>query len=214
MICATIDEFGFFKGTIRAEYVADANRAIVVDQMPPAGPLAPLHKWRWSAGAWVPALDHRGKTWYDAAGVGEDFTATAPGDTPPIGWVEWVPGKNKTFNAAARLREAKKAKRAEIKAARDAAEFGGFVWAGSSFDSDPTSQLRIQGAGQRAQREPEKSKTWTLRDNTVRVLSASDIIQVDLALGAHIDAVHARGRVLRTQIDEATTVAAVNAITW
>lgn len=103
-----------------------------------------------------------------------------------------------------------------IKAARDEAEFGGFAWDGSVFDSDPQSQSRIQGGVQLATMAAEQpfSIDWTLADNTVRTLSAPDMIAVGVALGAHVQGVHATARALRAQIEAATTAAEVEAISW
>lgn len=104
---------------------------------------------------------------------------------------------------------------AVIKQARDQAEFGGFVWDGSRFDSDPISQSRIQGAAQlAANAEPSWSIDWTLADNTVRTLSAADIVAVGMALGEHVNSCHETARVLRQQIEQATTKEQVQAVVW
>lgn len=116
------------------------------------------------------------------------------------------------------LQEVRAAKWNEIKQARDAAEFGGFTWDGSRFDSDSESQSRIQGAAQLATLAQLASQTfsvdWTLQDNTVRTLSGADMIAAGTAMGQHIMAVHAIGRVLRAQIEEATTLGEVEAVQW
>lgn len=102
-----------------------------------------------------------------------------------------------------------------IKAARDAAEFGGFTWDGSMFDSDLTSQSRIQGAAQLAGLDPTNfSIDWTLADNSVRTLNAQEMTAVGVALGAHVGTQHAIGRSLRSQIEAATSAAELDAIAW
>lgn len=105
-----------------------------------------------------------------------------------------------------------------VKQARDAAEYGGFVWDGSTFDSDMVSQSRIQGAAQLATLAQiggqPFSINWTLADNTVRTLSAADMIGVGNALGMHINTQHGKGRLLRTQLDAAVTLAEIEAINW
>lgn len=104
---------------------------------------------------------------------------------------------------------------AKIKAARETAEFGGFTWDGSRFDSDLTSQSRIQGAVQLAGLDPVNfSLDWTLADNSVRALNAQDMTAVGAALGAHVAAQHALGRTLRSQIEAASSPAAIDAIAW
>ena len=107
-----------------------------------------------------------------------------------------------------------------IKAARAAAEFGTFVWDGSTFDADDVSQRRIQGAAQLAMlaaaAEQPFEIDWTLTDNTVRTLSGADMIAVGMAMGMHVVAQHAIARSLRATIEsEATTTPAeVEAVQW
>lgn len=104
---------------------------------------------------------------------------------------------------------------AVIKAARDTAEFGGFTWDGSVFDSDLTSQSRIQGAVQLAGLDPTGfSVVWTLADNTARTLNAAQMQQVGAALGVHVNTQHVKARTLRAEIDAATTAAEVAAVEW
>lgn len=112
------------------------------------------------------------------------------------------------------LEELKAAKWEEIKAARDVAEFGGFTWDGSTFDSDSASQQRIIGAAQLAALDTSFVIDWTLADNTVRTLNASEMIAVGEALGIHVNAQHVKGRTLRQQIEQATTKAEVEAVAW
>jgi Domain of unknown function (DUF4376) len=92
----------------------------------------------------------------------------------------------------------------EVKKAREAAEFGGFEWDGSTFDSDPVSQSRIQGAVLLASQLGEAfSQQWTLADNSQRTLNAADMLQVGFALATHINSVHSRGRQIRDLINTA-----------
>ncbi len=110
------------------------------------------------------------------------------------------------------LNEVKAAMWAKVKQARAAAEYGGFTWDGSTFDSDPISQARITGAVTLAQTNPAFSIGWTLADNSVRTLSAADMIAVGVALGQHVNACHEKARVLRAEIEAAMTVEDVGAI--
>jgi hypothetical protein len=112
------------------------------------------------------------------------------------------------------LGEMKAQKWAEVRATRDAKEFGGFAWGGSIFDSDAMSQSRIMGAAQLAQLDPGFQIDWTLADNTVRSLSAVDMLAVGVALGAHVAAQHATARELRAQIHAAADHQAVEAVAW
>lgn len=127
--------------------------------------------------------------------------------------MEPLQGANKIFDASP-METAVFLKWVEIKAKRDELEWAGFTWDGSTFDSDPTSQSRIQGAVILAMQDPQYQVTWTLANNTTRVLSNADILAVGLALATHVETLHARAQALRTQIDAAQNVAEVNAISW
>jgi hypothetical protein len=103
-----------------------------------------------------------------------------------------------------------------VKAARDAREFGEFVWSGHSFDGDIQAQRRLNLAVMAAQMALQTnapwSIDWTLADNAVMTLSASDLVAVVEALGANIDAAHEDARAKRALIEAATTVADLDAI--
>lgn len=112
------------------------------------------------------------------------------------------------------LEELKSQKWAEIKAARENSEWGGFTWDGSGFDSDPSSQMKIMGAAQMTAINPALSLEWTLADNSVRTLDTTQMQNVGLALGAHISACHARARDLRALIDSAADAETVALVEW
>ena len=101
------------------------------------------------------------------------------------------------------LQDFKVARWVEVRRERDVAEFGGFSWDGSRFDSDALSQQRIAGAVTLAMMNLAFSIDWTLADNTVRTLNAADMIAVGVALGQHVNACHERARVLRGEIESA-----------
>jgi hypothetical protein len=107
---------------------------------------------------------------------------------------------------------------AAIKADRATAEFGGFVWDGSSFDSDAISQSRIQGCVQLALLAATAGQAfeidWTLATNEVRTLSGADVVAVGQALGTHVANQHATARVLRLAIEAAEDAPALDAIVW
>lgn len=112
------------------------------------------------------------------------------------------------------LADFKAGKWAEIRKARESAEFGGFTWDARVFDSDAMSQSRIIGAAQLARINPAFTITWTLADNSVRQLSATDMVAVGVALGDHVATQHAKARALRAQIEAAQTAAEVAAVVW
>lgn len=117
------------------------------------------------------------------------------------------------------LDELKAEQWAKIKASRDAEEFGGFEWDGSTFDSDQMSQSRIQGAVQMAQLALDTGNAswsidWTLQDNTVRTLTAAQMVDVGVTMASHISACHATARALRARLEAASTREEVEAIVW
>ena len=109
---------------------------------------------------------------------------------------------------------AKSLKWDEIKAAREAQEFGTFDWGGYTFQCDEVSQRRIQGAVQLATMDSSMTLDWTLADNSVQTFSAADFLAIGQALAAHVNSGHVRSRQLRLDIDSATTEAEISAITW
>lgn len=112
------------------------------------------------------------------------------------------------------LSDLKAEKWQEIKQCREVAEFGGFDWDGSRFDSDAMSQSRIQGAVQLAAMAPVFVIEWTLADNSVRTLDAPGMAAVGAALGSHVAAQHTQARSLRMEIDAATNAAQLEKINW
>ena len=132
---------------------------------------------------------------------------------PPHPWMKWDENAIAWIDLR-NLDDLKADQWAKIKAARGDAEFGGFTWDGSPFDSDAISQQRIIGASQLAGITPGFLIDWTLADNTVRTLNATDMQAVGFALGQHVNAQHVKARGLRQQIDDATTPAEVEAVVW
>ena len=112
------------------------------------------------------------------------------------------------------LDDIKAAQWALIKQARSQAEYAGFTWDSSTFDSDATSQNRITGAVTLAQLSSAFTIDWTLATNQVRTLNQSEMLQVGAALGVHVQTQFAKGQSLRVQIDAATTQAEVEAVVW
>jgi hypothetical protein len=132
---------------------------------------------------------------------------------PPEPWLVWDTATIAWVDPRD-LQQIKDAKWAEIKVARTEQEYGGFVWDGSPFDSDALSQQRIIGASQWAGMNSSFTIDWTLADNTVRILNAQEMMAVGGALGIHVEQAFTKGRDLRTLIDNAQTIAEVEAIHW
>ena len=105
------------------------------------------------------------------------------------------------ITAAEAFKKAKQAKRAEINAARDAAEQGGFEYMGKVFDSDPISCIRIQGAAQSMQaaimaQEVQKI-TWTCQDNSTIELTAQELMGLSVALAEWSNTCHQKATALK-----------------
>lgn len=102
----------------------------------------------------------------------------------------------------------------QIKAAQITQETGGFTFMGSKFDSDLSSQTKIQGAALQAAQDPGVSRDWTLADNSIKQLNAEELVELNRALIAHIEQAHSHAQELRALLDAATTPDAINQITW
>lgn len=102
----------------------------------------------------------------------------------------------------------------DLKIDRDDQEFGEFTWNGWQFDADADSQARINAAVQAAILDDTYTATWTLADNSTQSLTATQLKEVGKALGDHIKAAHDRGRIVRSQVDAATTAQELEAISW
>lgn len=116
------------------------------------------------------------------------------------------------------LEELKTEKRAEINAARDAAEQGGFEYMGKVFDSDIVSCIRIQGAAQSMQAaamaEEVPTITWTTKDNSTIELTAQELLGLSVALAEWSNTCHQKATALKAQIDAATSEEELENISW
>ncbi len=116
------------------------------------------------------------------------------------------------------LDELKTEKRAEINAARDAAEQGGFFYMGKTFDSDIVSCIRIQGAAQSMQAaimaEVVPTITWTCQDNSTIELTAQELMGLSVALAEWSNTCHQKATALKAQIETATSEEELENISW
>lgn len=101
-----------------------------------------------------------------------------------------------------------------IKAARSAQERDTFEWNGNVLQCDESSQMRIQAAVQAAIIDDSVTNVWTLADNSTQTLNATELKAMGKALADHIKGCHERGRMLKAQIDAATTLQELEAIVW
>lgn len=116
------------------------------------------------------------------------------------------------------LDDHKSAKWKEIKRQRDVAEFATFTYNNMEFDGDLDAQRRLTAyisvskssiaAGQPFEAE------FTLANNTNVTLTAQDFVGIELAKVQAVAATFNHASTIRDQIDAATTVQEVEAITW
>jgi hypothetical protein len=101
-----------------------------------------------------------------------------------------------------------------LKSQRDLFLNSGFVWSGSTFDSDPVSQTRLLGLRVNAQNNPSMVEQWRLANNTWRSLSATDALAVWDAFETHMRSAFQTFATLEAQVLAATTVSQIDGITW
>lgn len=115
------------------------------------------------------------------------------------------------------LQQAKDAKWAAFKAARELMLQAPLEWGGMTFDADLASQARIQGAVIN-ELLLERASTispgveWTLADNTETHLDAEDVFDLGTALAARTALIFGLFRSARTAIYACTTHAELDAI--
>lgn len=215
------DENGFYCGMCVAA-VANSTPFVPPESLERLKP-------RWVDGAWVLSENWLDATWFHPEQLVYE-TSSSPDDKRESPWVEVVGGRiteefsptsgfvfhyvTKQWVDPRPLSKLKTDQWELIKKARNDAEFGGFLWDGSWFDSDAISQQRIQGMVQIANLDPAMTMNWTLADNSVRTLNSEQGISLGLALAAHVNAQHVKARILREEIDSATSAEQVAAVVW
>lgn len=115
------------------------------------------------------------------------------------------------------LEELKAEKRAEINQERDKAEQGGFKYLGRTFDSDPISCIRIQGAAQMASQLPKSTEpaiNWTCKDNSTIMLTVEELLGLSNALVAWSNECHQKATSLKEQIELAKSKEDLDKIVW
>ena len=111
------------------------------------------------------------------------------------------------------LDELKAKKRAEMAAARYAAEISGVTLSGATIRTDRESQALITGAALAASHDENYSVTWKAKNGFV-TLNSAQIIAVAQAVRAHVEACFDREAELQTAIEAAETAEALDEITW
>lgn len=117
-----------------------------------------------------------------------------------------------------RLAAAKPAKIAELKAERDAKEVEPITYNGNSYDYDYKARERINAAiialdVQTAQAKATASIDWTTADNQDVKVTADDLRSVIASVAQRSNALHVAYRAAKDKVEQATTVADVEAVT-
>ena len=115
------------------------------------------------------------------------------------------------------LASAKPAKIAELKAERDAREVEPITYNGNSYDYDEKARERINAAiialdVQTAQAKATASIDWTTADNQDVKVTADDLRCVIASVANRSNALHVAYRAAKDKVEQATTVAEVEAI--
>ena len=116
----------------------------------------------------------------------------------------------------------KLAKRQQINAAKDADESASpFIYLDRPFDYDPISRERLNVAIQLAQSlklaglpGTQKVTDWKLYDNTLIEMTVDMLCNMPQAFAAKSAELHQKAWTLKAQVDAATTIEEVDAITW
>lgn len=116
------------------------------------------------------------------------------------------------------LEQMREVRTVQMRQKRDEIEYGTFVWDGSTFDGSAASVGRLIGAVMMAQWAQAASQSfsvsWTLADNSERVLTGSELVSVAQALGDHVLTAHDKYKTAKAAIAAATTIAEIQAVTW
>ena len=118
---------------------------------------------------------------------------------------------------AERLAAAKPAKIAELKAERDSKEVEPIEYGGNLYDYDDKARERINAAiialdVQTAQAKATASIDWTTADNQDVKVTADDLRCVIAMVAQRSNALHVAYREAKVKVEQATTVAEVDAI--
>jgi hypothetical protein len=175
--------------------------SIVLDENAPNAARMAFERHDWSGAS-------QGAVYFERQGGGVELRPPQPTPNHTFNW------QTKQWEDPRTLADFKEAQWSTIKQARTSAEYAGFTWDGSTFDSDAISQNRITGAVTLAQMSPEFTIGWVLANNSLRTLNQMDMLQVGGALGQHVAAIFAKAAGLRAQIEAATTREAVEAVVW
>lgn len=112
------------------------------------------------------------------------------------------------------LADAKPAKIAELKAERDSREVEPITYNGNSYDYDDKARERINAAIIALDVQgADASIDWTTADNADVKVTANDLRMVIASVAQRSNALHVAYRAAKDKVEQATTVAEVEAVT-
>ena len=112
------------------------------------------------------------------------------------------------------LEEVKAAKIADLKAERDSKEVEPITYNGNSYDYDDRARERINAAIIALDVQgADASIDWTTADNAEVKVTANDLRMVIAAVAQRSNALHVAYRAAKDKVEQAITVAEVEAIT-
>jgi len=133
-----------------------------------------------------------------------------------VDYANQVTNDQLTAAFAGYLTEYQQQKNALINAQRDTLEQAGFTYLGKTIQSDPISAQRIQFAAFSAQQAIANntvfSLNWTCADNSILTLTAAQTVSMALTLTQNVQTLFTHAQALKTQVANATTTEAVDAI--
>lgn len=187
-------------------YLLPANATFI----PPTEPLDGYVNV-WNGSVWEQVEDHRKQEYW----LPEDKYGAPAHEMKELGPLP----EGATLTAPERtLDDAKPAKIAELKAERDAKEVEPITYNGNSYDYDDKARERINAAiialdVQTAQAKATAFIDWTTADNQDVKVTADDLRCVIAAVANRSNALHVAYRAAKDKVEQATTVADVEAVT-
>jgi hypothetical protein len=158
-------------------------------------------------GAWENIEDNRGKEYW----LPEDKYGAPAREMKELGPLP----EGAMLTAPERtLEEVKAAKIAELKAERDSREVEPITYNGNSYDYDDKARERINAAIIALDVQgTDASIDWTTADNADVKVTADDLRAVIAAVAQRSNALHIAYRKAKDKVEQATTVAEVEAVT-
>lgn len=162
----------------------------------------------WNGTQWENIEDNRGKEyWLDTDTFGTPAKTMKDLGAFPAGAVFTAPAKT--------LEQLKADKINELKLKRDSIEVEPISYQGYSFDYDSKARDRISAAIIALELQGEGAKiSWTTADNADTPVTANDLKMIIAAVAVRSNQLHTAYRIAKEKVEEATTAAEVEAVTF